>query len=494
MTVVINDITPLHQYVASASQTDFVFTYVIYATSDIKVYQDGVLKTEVTDYSVKKSDGSTIASSDLAEGLSGGKVVFVTAMSGGEEVSLSRDIPIARTTDYSTGGNFSATSVNVELDKIVAFTQQVERDVARTLHLHDYDTATNVTIPASRANKYVYFDANGDVSASSELTTGTATISSFAETLLDDADAATARATLGAQADLITTRGDLVYGNSSGNAARLAIGANEKVLVSNGTDVTWGNAPLPKYYIEDLTLSRTSMTELTVSSGQCRDSTNTYNLSLDSSITKTIDTYPFTYGWVAGDGNNGLPTGLSLPNPAYTFIHVFIISKTDGTTDIGFDTSQTATNLLAEASGYTLYRRIGSFVHLSDTKIMEFQQKKDLFQVKSWPTVTRTNTGFTTMASFNSSPVCSCETRLRVSARADQLRYIRFVNDMGSAGTADIDFELEVHTGPSSSETSQGATISMLSTDGTLGVEVYPSIVTGDFYVNVTGWRDLFID
>lgn len=41
------------------------------------------------------------------------------------------------------------------------------------------------------------------------------------------------------QDDVITTRGDIVYGNASGNAARLGLGPNGQVLGSNGTDLVW---------------------------------------------------------------------------------------------------------------------------------------------------------------------------------------------------------------------------------------------------------------
>jgi len=54
------DEIPLDQYTATASQTDFNFTYMIFATEDIKVYVNDVLKTETTDYVVKQSDGSAI--------------------------------------------------------------------------------------------------------------------------------------------------------------------------------------------------------------------------------------------------------------------------------------------------------------------------------------------------------------------------------------------------------------------------------------------------
>ena len=91
--VPVNDINPIHQYVATAGQTDFVFTYVIYETSDIKVYLNDVVKTEVTDYTVKNSDGSTITAADIADGLAGGKVVFNAGLTLNDNVTLFRDIP-----------------------------------------------------------------------------------------------------------------------------------------------------------------------------------------------------------------------------------------------------------------------------------------------------------------------------------------------------------------------------------------------------------------
>jgi hypothetical protein len=43
----------------------------------------------------------------------------------------------------------------------------------------------------------------------------------------------------GKQADVITTQGDLIVGNGSGDAARVAIGTNGYVLTSNGTTAAW---------------------------------------------------------------------------------------------------------------------------------------------------------------------------------------------------------------------------------------------------------------
>ena len=119
------DETPLNQYTATASQTDFNFTYMIFATEDIKVYVNGVLKTETTDYVVKQSDGSAIVPTDDLP-MDGGKVVFNSGLTSGDEVSLSRDIAIERLTGYSVAGAFRADVVNAEFTKLYAVQQQLE--------------------------------------------------------------------------------------------------------------------------------------------------------------------------------------------------------------------------------------------------------------------------------------------------------------------------------------------------------------------------------
>jgi len=45
------------------------------------------------------------------------------------------------------------------------------------------------------------------------------------------------------QPNVITTEGDLVIGDASGDASRLAIGAADTVLTSDGTTATWQSAP-----------------------------------------------------------------------------------------------------------------------------------------------------------------------------------------------------------------------------------------------------------
>jgi hypothetical protein len=72
-------------------------------------------------------------------------------------------------------------------------------------------------------------------------------------------------------------------------------------------------------------------------------------------------------------GDNVQKNGLA-PNATY---HMFVINKTDGTVDSGYDTQPNAENLLADSNivtdGYLFYRRIFSFINDSAANLIEFK-------------------------------------------------------------------------------------------------------------------------
>ena len=108
--------------------------------------------------------------------------------------------------------------------------------------------------------------------------------------------------------------------------------------------------------------------DILVAAGSCVDSTGAQLLILASALSKRIDG-----GWGVGDGAGGLFSGSVA---ADTWYHFFLIGKTDGTIDAGFDTSVTAANI---PSGYTLYRRIGSVLTDGSANILAFRQQGDEF-------------------------------------------------------------------------------------------------------------------
>ena len=112
--------------------------------------------------------------------------------------------------------------------------------------------------------------------------------------------------------------------------------------------------------------------DIDTSVGTFMDSTHKYLFELTSIIVKQIDA-----NWAEGTANGGFPSGLTLS--VDTDYHYFLIGKTDGTVDAGWDTSLSATNLLSDASGYTLFRRIARHRTDSASNILPYFQKNDYF-------------------------------------------------------------------------------------------------------------------
>ena len=91
-------------------------------------------------------------------------------------------------------------------------------------------------------------------------------------------------------------------------------------------------------------------TDVDTTAGYIADSTGSVVMESSSTYTKQIDA-----AWVAGSAAGGLPSGATIPSGGW--IKYFMIMDDDGTTDFGWDTSATASNLLT-ASGYTYYQWI----------------------------------------------------------------------------------------------------------------------------------------
>jgi hypothetical protein len=115
----------------------------------------------------------------------------------------------------------------------------------------------------------------------------------------------------------------------------------------------------------------TTATTAVISGAKCRSYADDQNIILGSTLTKTLS------AWAAGNSNGGVPSGVTLSSGLT--LHLFLISKADGTTDAGFDTSQSATNLLAAATGYLYYRRIASYVLNGSSQLPVIIQNGDTF-------------------------------------------------------------------------------------------------------------------
>lgn len=172
------------------------FLFPINDTSDIAVIQrvtaDGVETTlaETTNYTV------------AIVGDRGGSITMVTAVATTAEIHIIRATPNTQELDLTQGGAFNAENVEDALDKNTKNIIENDDALTRALRAPATDaTSLDMELPNSfdRASQFLSFDANGEPAVVSSVAPATATITAFAETFLDDANAAAVRTTLDAQ-------------------------------------------------------------------------------------------------------------------------------------------------------------------------------------------------------------------------------------------------------------------------------------------------------
>jgi len=266
-------------YTGNGTVGPFSFPYYFLDDADLIVIRtliaDGseTTLTITTDYTVSGAGDEN-----------GGSVTLVASLSSAYTLTIVRDPEILQETDYLENDTFPAESHERALDRLTMIAQRTRSLITRGLVQPESDLADIGRMPtqAQRAGRFLTFDLNGDPTASDDATGYPA--SPFMQTVLDDPDAATARATLGAGtgdveagpittsgltmstarilgrttagtgaieeldaaavrafSNVLTTRGDLIRGGVSGVQERVALGGVGQVLRSDGTDAVWGS-------------------------------------------------------------------------------------------------------------------------------------------------------------------------------------------------------------------------------------------------------------
>ena len=184
MTINLSDNSPRVTYTVAAgvTQSSFTVPFDFFEEGDVNVYVDGVLKTITTDYTVSGGSGT------------GGTVAMsVTGISGGSSVVLTRDVALERTTDFPTSGPFDVSSLNNELDKIIAVQADLKSRVDRSIQASDFDEDASIILPSrdNRKGKMLAFNAStGDVEVAATVSgvTAISAVTNDIETLADIED------------------------------------------------------------------------------------------------------------------------------------------------------------------------------------------------------------------------------------------------------------------------------------------------------------------
>jgi len=139
----------------------YAFTFEILANTDIAVFKDDTLLTLTTHYTVTINANGTGSVTITATGLA-------LAPTSPTQYAIVGNRTISRSTDFTTGGDFFANTLNDELDQQTIFAQQNAEGVARALSAPQTDPTTiNMTLPRStlRAGKILTFDSSGNPTA-----------------------------------------------------------------------------------------------------------------------------------------------------------------------------------------------------------------------------------------------------------------------------------------------------------------------------------------
>jgi hypothetical protein len=134
---------------AASGTGPYAFTFEILSQTDIAVYKASTLLTLTTDYTVTINANGT------------GSVTLVTS-AGTSNITIVGAKNIQRTTDFTTGGDLFANTLNDELDNQTIFIQQVAETAERGLKAPVVDpTDINMTLPAkaSRVGTVLAFNA-----------------------------------------------------------------------------------------------------------------------------------------------------------------------------------------------------------------------------------------------------------------------------------------------------------------------------------------------
>lgn len=216
------------QYTSSGSAGPYAFSFKVLAATDVKVSVNDTLKTVSTHYTTAYSADGT------------GSVTFTSGNepASGALVTIESDQAIARTTDYSTGGDFTAASINDALDRLTINDQQIETELSRNIQLSGTtkrttsSTGTNGPLlwpydatPSNNAGKVIAYDSAG---TSLELGPTTTTISAAATSAAAAATSATAAATsataAASSASAAASSAETAAGGiSTGDATALAV-------------------------------------------------------------------------------------------------------------------------------------------------------------------------------------------------------------------------------------------------------------------------------
>lgn len=184
-------------YTGSGTTGPFSFPYYFLADGDLTV-----IKTTIADGTEETLTLTTDYTVSGAGEAAGGSVTLVATLSSAYKLTIIRDPDILQPADYPANDRFPAATHEEALDRATMILQRLKDLIDRSFRLSDGDVSgISLILQNLGAGKLIAVNSAGTgIESIAAADVDLATVSAFIQTLFDDADAATARTTLGAAA------------------------------------------------------------------------------------------------------------------------------------------------------------------------------------------------------------------------------------------------------------------------------------------------------
>lgn len=226
----------------SPAATELTIDFPFFNLDDINV-----IKTTAAGVDTVLSRGTgtgtfTVTGTSVDDGFSGGNVkLHDTDVATDTTYTIFRDIDVTRTTDFPTSGPFNVSSLNTELDRIIAIEQELETKITRTLRLAESDATADVSLPNldTRKGKTLAFNATTGAVEAGPSVAGVTTVSALSADIATLADIEDGTVATNAISDTaaIKTNVTTVAGISSNVSTVAGISSDVTAVAADATDI-----------------------------------------------------------------------------------------------------------------------------------------------------------------------------------------------------------------------------------------------------------------
>jgi len=250
-------------YTGNGSTTSLAVTFPFQGTgssAELEVVQRTIatgaeaVLSYTTHYTVTGGSGST------------GTVVMASAPADTVQIHIRRTTTRTQTVDYTANDPFPADTHELALDRLAMGMHEIQEELDRSFKVSRTNAITTpefVDNASTRASKLLGFTSDGNTLEATTGRVNSVSVSNVAVNGAGASQAATvsytdatgalalgipvgstgATGAAGSADGTLTTRGDIVVRNAT-EAVRLGIGAANRVLISDGTDLAYGQVPL----------------------------------------------------------------------------------------------------------------------------------------------------------------------------------------------------------------------------------------------------------